>query len=99
MKEIQQLGNHGEEANQKITELEALCKPKEDAAKKLTEEEAKLEGMIQSRDVLMGENDNNGTDATTPPVDVPPHVPASPVAAPKVIVIEEEENPVEMVPK
>jgi predicted transcriptional regulator len=55
MKEIQQLGNHVEEASWKISELEALCKQKEDAAKKLTEEKAKLEGMVQSCDELIME--------------------------------------------
>jgi hypothetical protein len=71
VKEIQQLDKHGEEARWKITELEALCKQKEDVIKKLMEEKAKLEVMIQSRDepimevaneyVLnhMGENDDN----------------------------------------
>jgi hypothetical protein len=71
VKEIQQLGNHGEEASRKIIELEALCKQKEDATKKLTEEKSKLEGMIQSHDEMimemanehglnrMGENDDD----------------------------------------
>jgi hypothetical protein len=71
MKEIQLLGNHGEEASRKITGLEALCKQKGDAAKKLAEEKAKLEGKIQSRNELimemadeyglnhMDENDND----------------------------------------
>jgi hypothetical protein len=71
VKEIQYLGNHGEEASQRITKIEAQCKQKEDAAKKLKEEEANREGMIQSRDELimemadkyglnrMGENDND----------------------------------------
>jgi hypothetical protein len=31
VREIQHLGNHGEEASRKITELESLCKQKEDA--------------------------------------------------------------------
>jgi hypothetical protein len=50
IKEIKQLGEHGEEASWRIIELEALCKKKEDAAKRLKEEMANLEGMIQSRD-------------------------------------------------
>jgi hypothetical protein len=50
VKEIQQLGNHGEGVSQKITKLEAPCKQKEDAAKNQKEEKAKLEGMIQSHD-------------------------------------------------
>jgi hypothetical protein len=45
------LSEHGEEASQKITELEALCKKKEDAAKKPKEEKANLEGMIR---LMMG---------------------------------------------
>jgi hypothetical protein len=49
------LGEHGEEASRKITELEALRKQKEEAFKKLTEEKAKLEEMIQSRDELIVE--------------------------------------------
>jgi hypothetical protein len=71
MKKIQQLGNHGEEASWRITKLKAMCKKKEDAAKKLKEEKANLEGMIQSHDELimgmadeyglncMGENDDH----------------------------------------
>jgi hypothetical protein len=55
VKEIQQFGNHGEEASRKITELEALCKQKEDVVKKPTKEKAKLEGMVQSRDELIME--------------------------------------------
>jgi hypothetical protein len=46
VKEVQQVGNHGEEASQKITELEAMCKQKEDATMKLEEEKAKLEGLF-----------------------------------------------------
>jgi seryl-tRNA synthetase len=74
VKEIKQLGKHGEEASRKITELEALCKQKDDATKKLKEEKDKLEGMIQSNDKLimemadeyglncMGENDDDEND-------------------------------------
>jgi hypothetical protein len=54
VKEIKQLGEHREEANWKITELEALCKQKEDDAKKL-KEKVKLEGIIQSCDELIME--------------------------------------------
>jgi hypothetical protein len=46
VKEVQQVGNHGEEASRKITELEAMCKQKEDATMKLEEEKAKLEGLF-----------------------------------------------------
>jgi hypothetical protein len=38
--------------------LEALCKQKEDATKKLKEEKAKLEGMIQSHNELIMEMAN-----------------------------------------
>jgi hypothetical protein len=71
MKEIRKLGEHGEESSRKITELQALCKQKEDVAKKLKEEKANVKGMIQSHDELimemadkyglncMGENDTD----------------------------------------
>jgi hypothetical protein len=76
-----------------ITELEAPCKQKESAAKKLTEEKTKLEGMIQSHDELimemgdecglncMGEdaNDDDGGDAAAPPATTPPSFPVPPV--------------------
>jgi hypothetical protein len=55
VKEIWQLGDHGEEASRRITEVEALCKQKEDAAKKLKEEKATLEGMALSCDELLME--------------------------------------------
>jgi hypothetical protein len=55
MKEIRQLGNHGEEGSWRIAELEALCKQKEDDAKKLKEEKATLEGMVQSHVELLME--------------------------------------------
>jgi hypothetical protein len=53
--EIKQLGKHGEVASWKIMELEALCKRDAEATQKLTEEKAKLEGMIQSHDELIME--------------------------------------------
>jgi hypothetical protein len=111
VREIQHLGNHGEEASQKITELEALCKQKEDAAKKLMEEKAKLEGMIQSRDELIMEMANEyGLNRMGEDVDdevenddddrgdaATPPVPAPPAAAREVIIVEEE-DPMEIVP-
>jgi hypothetical protein len=45
MKETRQLGDHGEEASRRITELEALCKQKE-VVEKLKKENATLEGMV-----------------------------------------------------
>jgi hypothetical protein len=50
IKEVKLLGEHGEEASQKITELEALCKRLSGDAQKLREEKTKLEGMDESRD-------------------------------------------------
>jgi hypothetical protein len=44
--EVKLLGEHGEEASSKITELEALCKKLREDAQKLREEKAKLEGII-----------------------------------------------------
>jgi hypothetical protein len=41
VKEVKLLGEHGEEASQKIMELEALCN-------RLREEDTKLEGMVRS---------------------------------------------------
>jgi hypothetical protein len=55
IKEIQHLGNHGEESSQKITELEALCKHKKDATTKLKEEKVNLVGMFQSHDEVIME--------------------------------------------
>jgi hypothetical protein len=107
--EIKKLDKHGEEASRKIVELEALCKQHTEAALKLMEEKAKLDGMIQSRDEQimemtdkyglnhMGENIDDGGDATAPHAAVSPPVPAPPATAPKVIIVEEEQNPVEMV--
>jgi hypothetical protein len=61
MKEIKQLGEHGEEANRKITELEALCKQHIEAAQKQREEKANMEGMVESRDeLIMGISDEFG---------------------------------------
>jgi hypothetical protein len=109
VEEIKQLSEHGEESSWKIIELEALCKKKEDAAKKLKVEKAKLEGMTQSHDEMimemadeyglnrMGENDeeedgdDNRGDIVAPPVAT------LPVATPEVIIINEEEHPVEMI--
>jgi hypothetical protein len=74
IKEIKQLGEDGEEASQKIMELEALCKQHTKAAHKLREEKATLEGMVESHDELimeitdeiglnrMGEDANNEED-------------------------------------
>jgi hypothetical protein len=55
VKDIQQLAGHGEEASWRITELEALCNQHEEATQKLKEEKATLEGMLQSRDMLIME--------------------------------------------
>jgi hypothetical protein len=49
------LGEHGEEAGQKITEMEALCQRLREVAHKLKEEKTKLEGMVESHDELVME--------------------------------------------
>jgi hypothetical protein len=87
VKEVKLLGEHGEEAGQKIMKLEALCKRLREDAQKLKEEKATLEGMVESRDELimditketgldhMGENvedDNDRGDATALLFDVAP---------------------------
>jgi hypothetical protein len=78
----------------------------------LTEEKTKLEGMIQSHDEMimemgdecglncMGEdaNDDDGGDAAAPPATAPPSFPVPHVAA-RVVVVIEEEDPVEIVPE
>jgi hypothetical protein len=43
VREVKLLGEHEEESSQKITELESLCK-------RLREEKATLEEMVESRD-------------------------------------------------
>jgi peptidoglycan hydrolase CwlO-like protein len=55
VKVVKLLGEHEEESNQKITELEALCKRLREDAQKLKEEKTTLEGMIQSHDELIME--------------------------------------------
>jgi hypothetical protein len=44
---VKLLGEQGEEASQKIMELEALCKKLGEDAQKLREEKTKLEGMVE----------------------------------------------------
>jgi hypothetical protein len=53
IKEVKLLGEHGEEASQEITELEALFKRLREDAQKLKEQKATLEGMVKSRDELI----------------------------------------------
>jgi hypothetical protein len=106
VKEVNLLGEHGEESSQKIMKLEALCKRLREDAQNLKEEKATLEGMVESHDKLImkiaketrlkrmgedAEDEDDRGDATAPPV------PASLVAAPEEVV--REEDPVEMVPK
>jgi hypothetical protein len=55
MKEVKWPGEHGEEASQKITELEALCKRLREDAQMLKEEKTKLEGMVESHDEFIME--------------------------------------------
>jgi hypothetical protein len=106
IREVKLLGEHEEESSQKITELESLCK-------RLREEKATLEGMVESRDELIMEIaketrlDRMGEDAEDEVEDedaddggdaVTPPAPTPPVAAaPEEIIVEE--DPVEMVPE
>jgi hypothetical protein len=53
MKEICHLGNHEEEANQRITKLETLYKQDGEVVEKLKKENATLERMVQFRDELI----------------------------------------------
>jgi hypothetical protein len=49
------LSEHGDETSRKITALEALCKQHTEAAQKMREEKATLEGTVESRDELIME--------------------------------------------
>jgi hypothetical protein len=53
IKEVKLLGEHEEKSSQRITELEALCKKLREDTKRLEEEKATLEGMVESRDELL----------------------------------------------
>jgi hypothetical protein len=55
VKEVKLLGEHEEELSQKIMELEALCKKLRKDTKRLEEEKATLEGMVETRDELLKE--------------------------------------------
>jgi hypothetical protein len=55
IKEVKLLGEHEEESSQKITELEALCKKLREDTKRLEEEKATLEDMVESHDELLME--------------------------------------------
>jgi hypothetical protein len=55
MKDIHQRGDHGEEASQRITELESLYKQQEETIMNLKKENATLEQMVRSYDELIME--------------------------------------------
>jgi peptidoglycan hydrolase CwlO-like protein len=55
IKEVKRLGEHEEESSQKVIELEALCKKLREDTKRLEEEQATLEGMVESCDDLLME--------------------------------------------
>jgi hypothetical protein len=55
VKEVKLLGEHEEESSQKITELEALCKKLREDTQWLEEENATLDGMVESRNELLME--------------------------------------------
>jgi hypothetical protein len=85
VKEIKQLGNHGEEASQKITEHEALCKQKEDTTINSSIVIIILTHAVES--ILVGHLHDQlitGLEHSLQP-------------ALEVIIVEEEENPVEKV--
>jgi peptidoglycan hydrolase CwlO-like protein len=101
------LGEHEEESNQKIIELEALCKRLREDAQKLKEEKATLEGMIQSCDELvmemaeeyglnhMGENNDDEDEDDDDEGNAAPHPTHVPATVPEEII--EEEAPWRMV--
>jgi hypothetical protein len=90
------LGEHEEESRQKIMELEVLCKRLREDAKKLKEEKATLEGVVESRDDLITKIaketglDRMGEDAEDEDEDADDGA-----ATPKEVI--EEEDPIEMV--
>jgi hypothetical protein len=105
IKEVNLLGEHGEESSQRITELEALCKRLREDAQRLREEKITLEGMIQSRDELilemaegyglnhMGENDDDkDEDDDDEGNTIAPPAPVLTVVPEEIV---EEEDPVE----
>jgi hypothetical protein len=55
IREVKLLGEHEEESSQKIIELEALCKKLKEDTQRLEEENATLEGMVESHDELVME--------------------------------------------
>jgi hypothetical protein len=108
---VKLLGEHGDEASQKITELETLCKKYTEDAQKQREEKTKLEGMVESHDELIMEiiekygynhSDENADDEDEDDdgggdtAALPTVVP--PAVAPEVIIVDEE-DPMEMVPE
>jgi hypothetical protein len=91
------LGEHEEESRQKIMELEVLCKRLREHAKKLKEEKATLEGVVESHDELITKIaketglDHMGEDAEDEDEDADD----GGAATPKEVI--EEEDPIEMV--
>jgi hypothetical protein len=55
IKEVKLLGEHEEESSHKLTELEALCKKLGEDTRKLEEEKAALEEMVDSHNELLME--------------------------------------------
>jgi hypothetical protein len=107
IKEVKLLGEYEEESGWKITELEALCK-------RLEEEKATLEGMVESRDELlmeiarergldrMGEDEEEEEEDTDNEGDVAaPPATAPPPPMPPAVIPEEinEEGPMEAIPE
>jgi hypothetical protein len=105
VKEVNLLGEHGEESSQKIIELEALCNRLREDAQRLREENTALEGMIQSCDEMIlemaeeyglnrmgGNGDDEGEDDDDEGNTVAPIAPAHAVVPEEII---EEEDPVE----
>jgi hypothetical protein len=96
IKEVKLLGKHGEEANQKIMELEALWSSLMMSSS--WNSPISMDTTTWMR-LLMMRIRMTTTEETPPhPATAPPPIPTPPTATPEVIVIEEE-NPVEMVPE
>jgi hypothetical protein len=111
VQEVKLLGEHGEDASQKITEIEALYKKLREDTQKLKEENTKLERMVESCDELITEIameiglERMGEGAKAKDEDdddggdtaTPPALAPPTAAAPEEIVVDE--DPVEAVPE
>jgi hypothetical protein len=113
IKVVKLQGEHEEELDRNITELEALCKKLRNDTQRLEEEKATLEEMVESRDELlmeiaretgldrMGEDEEEEEDIDDEGDAAAPPATAPPPPAPPAVVPEaiNEEGPMEAIPE